>query len=54
MVGGENDSSVNSLVKERRLLTFSYLNEGDLDWTMTLLDQELDINVEIKEYLKNI
>ena len=40
--GGENDSSVNSLVKESRLLTFSELNEGDPEWTWTSLDQELD------------
>ena len=33
LVGGENDSSVNSLVKESRLLTCSELNEGDLEWT---------------------
>ena len=30
-VGGENDSSVISLVKESRLLTFSELNGVDLD-----------------------
>ena len=40
--GGENDSSVISLVKESRLLTFSELNEGELEWTWSSLDQELD------------
>ena len=29
--GGENDSSVISLVKESGLITTSYLNEGDLE-----------------------
>ena len=41
-MGGENDSSVISLVKESRLLTFSELNEGELEWTWSSLDQELD------------
>ena len=41
-VGGENDSRVISLVKESKLLTFSYLNESDLESTLTSLDQELD------------
>ena len=50
MVGGggwvvKSDSSVISLVKESRLLTFSYLNEGDLESTLTSLDQELDKKV---------
>ena len=40
--GGKNDSSVISLVKESRLLTFCELNEGELEWTWTSLDQELD------------
>ena len=31
--GGENDSSVNSLVKESRLLKLSLQNEFDLKWT---------------------
>ena len=37
-------ASVNSLVKESRLLIFIELNEGDLEWTRTSLDQELDNN----------
>ena len=45
-VGGwwwwKSDSSVISLVKESKLLTFSYLNESDLESTLTCLDQELD------------
>ena len=48
--GGENDSSVNSLVKESRLLTFSELNAGNLEWTWTSLDQELDnlqLNIKV-------
>ena len=45
-MNGENDSSVNSLVKESRLLTFSELNEGDLEWTWTSLDQELDSKIK--------
>ena len=45
VVGEENDSSVISLVKESRLLTFSELNEGDLELTLTSLDQELDKKV---------
>ena len=40
--GGKNDSRVISLVKESKLLTFSYLNESDLESTLTNLDQELD------------
>ena len=28
--------------KESKLITFSYLNEGDLELTLTSLDQELD------------
>ena len=46
--GGENDSSVISLVKESKLLTFSYLNESDLESTLTNLDQELDNIVGVK------
>ena len=42
VVGGKNDSRVISLVKESKLLTFSYLNESDLESTLTNLDQELD------------
>ena len=42
--GGENDSSVISLVKESKLLTFSYLYKSDLELTLTSLDQELDNN----------
>ena len=44
--GGENDSSVISLVKESRLLTFSELNEGDLESTLTTQQSlfELDLN----------
>ena len=38
----KNDSSVIALVKESKLLTFSYLNESDLESTLTSLDQELD------------
>ena len=38
----KSDSSVISLVKESKLLTFSYLNESDLESTLTNLDQELD------------
>ena len=30
------------LVKDSKLLTFSYLNESDLELTLTNLDQELD------------
>ena len=41
-MGGENDSSFISLVKESKLLTFSYLNESDLESTLTSLDQEHD------------
>ena len=44
----KNDSSVISLVKESKLLTFSYLNEGDLELTLTSLDQELDNKTEIQ------
>ena len=44
--GGENDSSVISLVKESKLLTFSYLNESDLESTLTNLDQELDNKIQ--------
>ena len=33
--GGENDSSVITLVKEGRLLLLSLLNEGDMEWTWT-------------------
>ena len=44
--GGENDSIVISLVKESKLLTFSYLNESDLESTLTSLDQELDKNLD--------
>ena len=40
--GGKNDSRVISLVKESKFLTFSYLNESDLESTLTNLDQELD------------
>ena len=32
------------LVKDSKLLTFSYLNESDLELTLTNLDQELDNN----------
>ena len=42
MVGGKSDSSVISLVKESRLLTFSELNEDELELTWSSLDQELD------------
>ena len=42
VVGCVGDSSAISLVKESRLLTFSKLNEGDLESTLTSLDQELD------------
>ena len=38
----KSDSSVISLVKESRLLTFSELNEGELEWIRSSLDQELD------------
>ena len=34
------------MVKESKLLTFSYLNESDLESTLTNLDQEL-YNMEL-------
>ena len=50
MVGGKNDSRVISLVKESLLITFSYLNEGNLESTLTSLDQELD-NMNLINYI---
>ena len=47
--GGKNDSRVISLVKESKLLAFSYLNESDLESTLTNLDQELDNNVDVDD-----
>ena len=49
----KSDSSVISLVKESRLLTFSELNEGELEWTRSSLDQELDNTFQIQT-VKNI
>ena len=47
--GGENDSSVISLVKESRLLTFSELNVVKMEWTNTAFHVSSIIKVNAQE-----